>query len=83
MDAALTRVDAEDVKREATAHVAKLAADSNVADMAAVMQRVRRMREEDRRDNTRKTYSKCWRLWEVRSIISPSCPHPPRRRRWC
>jgi hypothetical protein len=72
-----TRIDAEVVKREATAYMAAVAAGSNTADMAANMQRVRCIREEDRRVDTRKTYSKCWRLWKVSILSLP----PPRFRR--
>lgn len=66
------QIDVEEVRREAEAHVATLAAQSNNADMATLMQRISRMREEDRRKNTRKTYTKCWRLWEVSRILSHS-----------
>jgi hypothetical protein len=37
---------------------------------------VQRLREENRRPNTRSTYSKCWRLWRVSAGASRRTPSP-------
>ena len=37
----------------------------NEADLASTLVHVQRLREENRRPNTRSTYNKCWWLWGV------------------
>ena len=46
----------------------------NKTDLASTQVHVQRLREENRRPNTRSTYSKCWRLWRVNAAPSPARP---------
>ena len=72
-DAAVQAVDPSQILVVAAAAVALEARRSaatmrkrrNEADLASTLVHVQRLREENRRPNTRSTYSKCWRLWRV------------------
>jgi hypothetical protein len=74
LDAAAAAADPPQVPVVAAATVAALEARRSAAavrerknktDLASTQVHVQRLREENRRPNTRSTYSKCWRLWRV------------------
>jgi hypothetical protein len=50
---------------EARRSAAAVRERKNKTDLASTQVHVQRLREENRRPNTRSTYSKCWRLWRV------------------
>jgi hypothetical protein len=60
-----------EARRSATAVRKK----KNATDLASTQVHVQRLREENRRPNTRSTYNKCWRLWRVSA--GSSLPSPP------
>jgi hypothetical protein len=66
------RIDAEDVKREATAYVAA-AAGSNAADMVANIQQVRCMSEEDQQMNTPQDIQQILASLEDQYPLPPPC----------
>jgi hypothetical protein len=53
------------VALEARQSAAAMNQRKNKTDLASTLVHVQRLREENRRPNTRSTYSKCWRLWKV------------------
>jgi hypothetical protein len=57
-------VAAADVALEAQRSAAAIK-KKNETDLTSTLVHVQRLREENRRPNTRSTYSKCWRLWKV------------------
>ena len=58
-------VAAATVALEARRSAADMRKMRNETDLASTPVHVQRLREENRRPNTRSTYSKCWRLWRV------------------
>jgi hypothetical protein len=58
-------VAATAVALEARRSAAAMRKRRNEADLAFTLVHVQRLREENRRPNTRSTYRKCWRLWRV------------------
>src|SRR5277367_4082 len=58
-------VTAAAVALEARRTAAAMRQRRNEADLASTLVHVQRLREENRRPNTRSTYSKCWWLWRV------------------
>src|SRR5436190_23031245 len=58
-------VGATAVALEARRSAAAMKNRRNETDLASTLVHVQRLREENRRPNTRSTYSKCWRLWRV------------------
>jgi len=58
-------VAAATVALEAQRSAAAIRKRRNDTDLASTLVHVQRLREENRRPNTRSTYSKCWRLWKV------------------
>ena len=63
--AQLAVVAAAAVALEAQRSAADMRKRRNEADLASTLVHVQRLRDENRRPNTRSTYSKCWRLWTV------------------
>ena len=63
--AQLRVVAAAAVALEAQRSAADMRKRRNEADLASTLVHVQRLRDENRRPNTRSTYSKCWRLWMV------------------
>jgi hypothetical protein len=57
------------VALEAQRSAADMRNRRNETDLASTLVHVQRLREENRRPNTRSTYSKCWRLWRVSSSL--------------
>jgi hypothetical protein len=70
-------VAAATVALEARRSAADMRKRRNETDLASTLVHVQRLREENRRPNTRGTYRKCWRLWRVG--ISPWRPSMKRR----
>jgi hypothetical protein len=70
-------VAAAAVALEARRSAATMRKRRNEADLASTLVHVQRLREENRRPNTRSTYSKCWRLWRV---SAGPWRHPVKRR---
>ena len=67
-DAAAAAADAPKipvVALEARRSAADIRKRRNETDLASTLVHVQRLREENRRPNTRGTYRKCWRLWKV------------------
>src|SRR5213080_952324 len=58
-------VAAAAVTLEARRSAADMRKTRNETDLASTLVHVQRLREENRRPNTRSTYKKCWRLWKV------------------
>ena len=63
--AQLRVVAAAAVVLEAQRSAADMRKRRNEANLASTLVHVQRLRDENRRPNTRSTYSKCWRLWMV------------------
>ena len=59
------QIPAMAVALEAQRSAAAMRNRKNETDLASTLVHVQRLREENRRPNTRSTYSKCWRLWRV------------------
>jgi hypothetical protein len=57
-------VAAAAVALEARRSAADIKKRTNETDLASTLVHVQRLREENRRPNTRGTYRKCWRLWK-------------------
>jgi len=57
-------VDVAAVALEARRSAAAVKKKKNATDLATTQVHVQRLREENRRPNTRSTYNKCWRLWK-------------------
>jgi hypothetical protein len=72
-------VAAATVALEARRSAAAVRKRKNKTDLASTQVHVQRLREENRRPNTRSTYSKCWRLWRVNAgaLPPPSWDGPP------
>jgi hypothetical protein len=70
-------VDAATVASEARRSAAAVRKRKNATDLASTQVHVQRLREENRRPNTRSTYRKCWRLWKVNAGASLDGPPSP------
>jgi hypothetical protein len=70
-------VAAAAVALEARRSAADMRKRKNETDLASTLVHVQRLREENRRPNTRGTYRKRWRLWKVGT--GPWRPHVKRR----